>query len=124
MIVKAEGNDNYVFGGYTDIPWETLPNRYEYKRGNHKSFLFSLRDIDDPEKFYYQPKKTETYHMSPTSKWLPGFYDAWFLSKNCHENKKSYSILGMGKPSIWTTTNKPNDFKFDPPQSYSYMAGS
>lgn len=31
MIIKAEGDLSYVFGGYTDIAWEAIPDRYAYK---------------------------------------------------------------------------------------------
>lgn len=42
MVIKA---NDYVFGGYTDIPYYTNNQSYAFIKGDgQKSFVFSLRD--------------------------------------------------------------------------------
>ena len=48
-----------VFGGYTNIPWTSIEG---IKRGNGKSFVFSLRDDDTFVKLRCRDNRYEVFH--------------------------------------------------------------
>lgn len=85
MIIKV-AKTNYVFGGYTPIPWATHKTSYDYKASDGTGFIFSLRDPKKTWQFNYKITKNEVYHLAEGKGWMSGFYDSFYMKENCHTN--------------------------------------
>jgi hypothetical protein len=99
-----QSNNNYLFGGYTSIPW-TSDNSY---KNDTTAFLFTLTNPHDipPTKYLLNPDKTgnAVNHTSSYGPTFGGGHDI-HLANASNSNKSSYSNF----PTAYTdTTGKGN----------------
>jgi hypothetical protein len=99
-----QSNNNYLFGGYTSIPW-TSDNSY---KNDTTAFLFTLTNPHDipPTKYLLNPDKTgnAVNHTSSHGPTFGGGHDI-HLANASNSNKSSYSNF----PTAYTdTTGKGN----------------
>jgi hypothetical protein len=80
-----------VFGGFTDIPWQTEGDHFKYGTGN--TFIFSLRDDFNFVKLKCLNKMSEVCHDGD---FLTAIGDSgsgfWIIEENL--NPSGFSFLG------------------------------
>jgi len=118
-IVKSK--TGYIFGGYTNIPWKTVPKFSEAVGDDGLTFTFSLRDPKTTFKFQYIKGMKEIDYEPHKTGLLGGFNENFYLSSNCDKNNDSFSFLGYQN---WAYYIKPLGWRLNEKDSYKYYAGS
>ena len=80
-----------IFGAYTDISWQINGGD---KNGNGNTFVFSIRDDFNFEKFKCQNKSNEVNHSESYLTAIGCCPCAFLIYDDCNINTKSYSYLG------------------------------
>ena len=94
-VVRSTGN--FVFGGYTSVPWTSAG---EYKR-DAASFLFSLRNpTNSPAKLLVTHPEYAVYHHSGCGPWFGSGYDLRTFPFVC-----SFGFVGMWRGSCVPLTH-------------------
>ncbi|PFX15749.1 Fibropellin-1, partial [Stylophora pistillata] len=86
-------NGQYVFGGYTDIPWVSTSG----SANTSSAFIFSLRNKEELHPFKSRVRRPE-YAIYSSSSYGPTFgwgYDI-YISDNANSNKNSYTTFASG----------------------------
>ncbi|XP_022778841.1 uncharacterized protein LOC111320442, partial [Stylophora pistillata] len=85
-------NDQYVLGGYTDIPWEP----FEANGTTPDAFIFSLRNKEELHPFKSMVLKSE-YAIFKRSTYGPTFGNGWdiHISNNSNSNNESYTKFAV-----------------------------
>ena len=106
-LALLKTTDGYYFGGFSTSDWDQSCN-YKSAPG---SFIFSLNKKTKHE--IYQNQNKAIYN---NREYGPIFGDGFdfYLDKNCHQNRKSYSNFGGSYRS---------PFPYGSEQSKSYLAG-
>ena len=85
-----QSNNNYLFGGYTSIPW-TSDESY---KADTTAFIFTLKNPDNipPTKYLINPNSTSTavYHSSSYGPTFSGGHDI-YLANSSNANNSSYT---------------------------------
>ncbi|CAH3181645.1 unnamed protein product, partial [Porites lobata] len=81
----------YVFGGYTDIPWDPSSGWNGFTR---KAFIFSISNKEELDPFVSEVGWT--YEAIHRASWYgPRFGLDIYIANNANRNSRSYAGLGM-----------------------------
>jgi len=79
-----------VFGGYTDIPWESSAGN----AATSNAFIFSLRNKEGLGPFKSLPTNpSQAIYRSPSYGPVFGWFD-FYISDNANSNTRSYTYFG------------------------------
>ncbi|CAH3191850.1 unnamed protein product, partial [Porites evermanni] len=87
-------NGKYVFGGYTDIPWESS-GLYGFTR---KAFIFSISNKEELDPFVSEVRRPDRA-IGRWSRYGPRFGYDIYIANNANSNNNSYASLGWVYPA-------------------------
>ncbi|XP_073250321.1 uncharacterized protein [Porites lutea] len=87
-------NGKYVFGGYTDIPWESSGD-WGFTR---KAFIFSINNKEELDPFVSEVRRPDRA-IYRWSRYGPVFGYDIFIANNANSNSRSYTVLGRYYPA-------------------------